>query len=319
MKSNILFVMLLFCCPLISTAALEKDTIIVDGRKVVIQKQVVDVEVPSPGDSVNAVKGRALNPRRPKSPRPVGSGFSIGVNGGASAMYSTVSTNAFDLETLPDFVNDDYSLKASPLLNFELTYHFSTQWSVGTGITSWTALVRNQYFDEADLTKDSLLGFLPLEKSRLYQFYWFAVGPGAETDTTELVLHDGTLKVKSLDIPIVLNYTFKSDRSSQKPGDGYWFVGVGFVATLYGKSSGGPFQLINEDGSYKQLKYKELNINKTSINPLLEGGIRKELSPHFEVQSSLRYILNLGPLNGSTVYQVDYKRVNISVGLRYHF
>jgi hypothetical protein len=321
LKSNTILMVLLFCCAFLGSDASVADTIIVDGKKVVVNKEVVEVDDSlftnhSEQDPKDPLKG-ARKPPKPKKP---GAGLSIGVIGGMNLMYATSSTNAAGFQTLGEFVSEDKSLKLNGLYGIKLDYRINMNWQIGVGAQFWKANVFNQFFDESELTTDSLLGFLSLEQGTLSQYYSYPVGPGNETDTTQFNLVNSDLHIKSLDIPIIGRYHFinKENRGRSAPQSG-WSVGAGFLVTLYGEASGGPFQLVNASGEYVQLHTDDLNIPSFAINPILEGAWSRSVSEHLIFDAGLRFVLNIDSLNNATTFQLSYKRVGLNLGLSYFF
>lgn len=319
-KSNTTFLVLLFSCCSFLVRAEVSDTIIVDGKVVVVQREIVEVD-PDEFDHDTTGNGNKEHPntRRPKGPRKIGQGFSVGVNAGGGIMFGNVSTNASGFETLAEFISDNKSMYFSYLIHGGINYHFNKKWSIHTGVGLWSARMKNVYFKEEDLTQDSLLGFLSNSNGSLSQYYWFEVGPGAETDTTEMQLYDTDLKITSLDFPFVLRHTFTDNDSRGSGSKPNWFAGAGFVLTSFGAKSGGPFQLVNSSGDYQQLGITSLNVPSISVNPVLEGGMRWWMQDHMIFEWQLRIPLHLFPLNDATTYQISYHRAFLTAGFAYFF
>jgi len=250
-KSSITLVVLFLFAAISKASGLgcAQDTIIIDGKTVVVER-VVDYEEPPIPEPVK--------PRREKNEVRHTKYFGGGI--GPSMLLVDQEVPNSNYQTLNEFINNHGKVRSG----IRASGMFGWKWKkIGLEIAPSLDLewYKNHYFARSSLD-DSLYQFSSIENGVLNQITRHDLLIGVEFYDVEAKLLSGTLFMMNLHLPLIGIYHHKLDRTKHlefRAGVGpYWNLSL----------KGGPIVLLNESAEFEYVRDSDLK-NQLAINGIV--------------------------------------------------
>lgn len=299
--------MLLSVCCIANSEILAapSDTLIVDGKKVVVNR-VVEY------DTVSVREFRDPSEvKRPRNAVP----WLLGLEGGATANISQFQSDLNTLLTVDEFTNRKlrYSVGVNALFYGGII--LSDNWSVMTGVGYNSLSMPYSTFDSAQL-HDSLYRFESESKGELSQITRYDYGDlGAELDTIQVSLSDENLELSYLEFPLLFNYTPQFRQSK-------WNLDFqfGVQAQILLDSSTPDVPVIAENGDNEFVPESGQRLTSTLFGVQGAAGFSRRLLKNLEGYGRIRMSLPLNnPSDPVSRIQINFYQVGIQLGVRYLF
>ena len=296
-KSSAL-VALLFCCSLPSQAnsTCPGDTIIVDGKQVVVERRVTASDTDQPQDEGT---GRRRIIRR----------YIGGVGGGIGATLASQSSQTAGFETIDEFIGRPTSARVAFQAGLTFGYESGEKWLFETGLFLGYTSVGNRYFVGSALG-DSLVAFESPEGGALKQIRRFRYEIGEEWYTDPVSLRKGSYSQLTADVPLQLMTRFPAPRGSKT----LWLAGGGVRARFLMNATSTNWVLINADGGYQFLDLDDIAPRFFQLDVVLTGGVRLVMNQKSHL--GIRGFISLpvvGPVTTTEPFDMRWVQAGLTV------
>ena len=286
--------------------AYSADTLIVDGKKVLINR-VIEY------DTVRVENGREPSEiKRPKSAVP----WLLGIEGGALATGSVLESDLNNLQTIDQFIDQPVRFSVDPAAVVYGGLILSDQWSVMVGFGVRNIKARFTHFDTQQLD-DSLHRFESFEDGELSQITRYDYGDlGAELDTFSLTLSDQEIVLGYLEIPLLFNYSMALPKSRDWRLD----FQFGLQAQFLYKKSTSDLLLISENADLEIVPQSGQRFTQVLFGAQAAAGMSRKLMPNLYGYARIHLQMPLNsPTDPVSRVQLDFYQAGLQLGLRYHF
>lgn len=298
-KSSAL-VALLFLCSAFTRAGVvcPSDTIIVDGRTVVVEREV---RFENEGDRHEDDKPKKSILRK----------YIGGMHAGFGAAISDQTSGMNGLQTLDQFTGKQRGANFQFDAGFLFGYESRDKWLLEAGLALGYSSVRNRYFVGSALG-DSLVAFDSPETGVLRQIQHHQLEIGEEWYNDPVEMRKGSYSQLTLDLPIRLMHLFDASRGSKVR----WMLGAGIRVRYVLSPTSSNWVLLNQEGGYAFIDVDEIAPNTLQLDAGLAGGMRLILNNRTHV--SFRAYVN-APLVGPTApdgpLQINWFHTGFAVGV----
>lgn len=254
---------LLFLC-LVTTPGFARlcpaDTIIVDGKVVIVKREVrnsaASPEMDGPREPVVWLDRKLIG----------GFGGSVGIGFARPVSRTSGLTTLRDFTGLPPVISPHFRA------DFSLGYQSKDRWLIETGVSLSYSSVRNRYFVGSALG-DSIVGFQSPSTGSLEQIRRYQYDIGEETFIDPVDLRRGGWTQLALDVPLHALFLFSEQRGSRLR----WMLGTGIRTRLVVNAVTSNWVLINSDGAYEFQDIDGLPVRRFQADAQLIVGCRKAL------------------------------------------
>ena len=296
-KSSAL-VALLFCCSLLSQAfsTWPGDTIIVDGRQVVVERRVT-ANHPEQDPASDTKHWRIIR-------RYIG-----GVGGGIGATLATQNSQTAGFETMDEFVGRPTSARVAFHAGLTFGYEAAEKWLLETGIFLGYTSVRNHYFVGSALG-DSLVAFASPEFGALNQIRRYQYEIGEEWYTDPVVLRKGNYAQITADVPVQLLTRLPAARGSKI----LWLAGGGVRTRFLLNATSTNWVMLNEGGGYRFLDLEDISPRPLQLDILFIGGVRLVMNQKSHL--GIRGFVSLpvvGPVTAAQPFEMRWVQAGLTI------
>lgn len=300
-KSSALLALLFLCSAFVRAGEVcPSDTIIVDGRTVVVERQVhFDKEPQEPGDT---------SPTKHILRKYIGG---MHVNFGAA--ISTQSSGWVGFETLDQFVGKERGAHLQFGTGLVFGYETGEKWLFEGELALGYTSVRNRYFVGSALG-DSLVAFASPEAGSLRQIQHHQLDIGEEWYNDPVDLRRGSYSQLTADLPVRCMRIFDAKRGSKVR----WMVGLGVRVRYMLSPVASNWVLLNKEGQYEFIDVDEIAPRALQLDAGITGGMRLLLNKRSQSHLSFRAYLNapvLGPTAPDGPLQITWWQPGFSVGI----
>lgn len=241
----------------VSFAWCPRDTIILDGHVVTVQRQVeVDTVWVDPDTIPDIPKER------------IGKWEFEGFVGLRASRYKSNSTMA-GMNPLEIFISNPTKAVIGPDIVFESRRSWNDRFALRTGVGLSYVGWNGADFDPEQLS-DSLFRFYSPNAEELYQIERFRYPDlGTETDTLSMSWDRTTMRVWTVEVPLVASYIVPV----REWGKSHHFeAGVGAVGRLNIFTKSGNLMLLNENGEYERILENDIELPSFQVLGRAEVG-----------------------------------------------
>lgn len=264
--------MLLFLFGNLRSEVAVRDTIILDGEKIYIEKSEVVADL----DSLREEASDDIRRQQKKS-----SFLELALEAGIHTTWSRFGTSVNNQQTLDGFMGRKKSVVLNPDFGADIgiyLYRLPTssgekKLSLQTGVFRNQMCFKSTQMDASQLEQDSIIRFYRTgETVNLEYFTVFDWGPPiiGEADTLQVNLSRNTTKVTTTEFPIRLRYT--QSLGSEKMS---WFAEAGIIYRISSFRMDDIQQnyLLNSEGKYVSIAAKDFKITN-QILPTISVGMK---------------------------------------------
>jgi len=325
-KSNVVFTALLFLLCAVGANATswpERDTIILDGETIYIEKNEVTVNV----DSLQEEADHDIR-QKPVSKHL----FGLAVNAGVNGTFAKYATSLSDMKPLDTFLdhnssskfNFTYSVEASCRLWRMPVFAGTVDLALHAGIGYNEIRVESSQMDESPFTLDSIVDFQHSgEQLSVIYFTEFMPGTGiGEVDTALVAITSSITKFRTLDIPLKLRCSWKRQQS---PWSILLEVGIVRRLVLSSGSEKADNYVLNENARFLKLSKSEFR-EKQLLRPLIALGVERRIvsggennGQYWSVGSQLSLLFPSTALNSEALYYFNVTSSSLTFFLRRTF
>ncbi|MGK0278237.1 MAG: hypothetical protein ACI9RU_000998 [Litorivivens sp.] len=310
-SSTLGVLLFLFALAANANANCNSDTLIVDGRLVVVNR-IVEY------DTLEVIQKTPEEIKRKK--------YKLGINiefkGGPS--FSRQKSQLDNLVSINDFRSKTANVGGSSQGLVSLSYHRKDdrnkeRWYVKVGVGLGVTTVSNQFFPESEL--DTALWKFDLDpENNIRQIIRIQYDIGAEIDTAEVILRRSNISLISLDIPISYGYVIPTENKKiQLTGE------IGLVNRFVISKAGGPILLLNSDADYAYVGVEDMKVKSYLIEPFIAIGTKislgrnqKSVTWNPEFFTSLNYSPGIIPLTQKDASVVlSHHDILLAIGIRF--
>lgn len=304
---------LLFLFALVANANpnCDSDTLIVDGRLVVVNRIVEydTLEVPEvPTEEIKRKNYRL--------------GINVEFKGGPS--FSRQKAEMDDLVSINDFRGKKVNTGGAFQGLVSLSYHRKDNrnkesWYVKVGLGLGVTTISNQFFPESEL--DTALWKFDLDAdNNIRQIIRIQYDIGAEIDTAEIKLRRSNISLISLDLPVSYGYVIPTENKKIQ-----LTAEIGVVNRFILSKAGGPILLLNSNADYDYVSVEDLQLKSYLIEPFVSVGAKislgrnqKSVTWNPEFFTNLRYSPGLIPLTkNSAPVMIRHHDILLAIGIRF--
>ncbi|MFZ6052606.1 hypothetical protein [Halocola ammonii] len=308
-RSSNQFRLLLLCVLTFSFSSLQAfstDTLIVDGKKVIINR-VIEYDTVS----VNNTR-EPSEIKRPKQGIP----WLLGVEGGAFATSTILESDLNNLRTVDDMIGRELRFDVNPGALFYGGLILSDQWSVMVGLGAKNITATYSHFN-TDQLDDSLYRFESFEDGELSQITRYDFGElGAELDTLSISLSEREIELRYLEVPLLFNF------SPSLPKSRLWKLDFqfGLQAQFLYSTSTSDLILLNKEADLETVPESGQRFTKTLFGVQAAGGVNRKLASNFYGYARIHLQLPLNsPTDPVSRVQLNFYQAGLQLGLRYQF
>ncbi|MCB0760626.1 MAG: hypothetical protein KDC12_03815 [Flavobacteriales bacterium] len=310
MKNGSTLIVLLFSFVLTGWSFLEvpSDTIIIDGKLVVVNRQVEYDTLSTQDEPVKEIKKQYHK-----------WGLNIDIGGGPAWVTDKSALDGF--QSLHQFTGKRGVVGSSFRGGGSVSFHWDkkdNRWFVQAGVHINVVNLPNSFFAESTLDT-ALTGFYLNANKEVEQIVTYVYDIGTENDTLPLKLIKSNLNVMELRFPVSFTYLFPTESRSRSIT-----AEVGLMNGLILSHTGGPFSLISQNGSYQYVADTDLHLRGYRPNPFVSVGITQNLGRNQrtitwnpEFYAHVRFIPGITTLNIGDDIMLNHHDVQLVVGLRF--
>ncbi len=304
---------LLFLFALVANAnpTCNGDTLIVDGRLVIVNRIV----------EYDTLEVQEEPPQEIKRKN-----YRLGVNvefkGGPS--FSNPKSNVGNLQTISDFRGKNANVSGAAQGVFSLSYHQKNKrnkesWYVKLGLGLGVTSISNQFFPESDL--DTALWRFEVDgEKNIRQIIRIQYDIGAELDTADIKLRRSNISMISLDVPVAFGYVIPTENKKIQ-----LTAEIGLVSRMQLSKAGGPIVLLNANGEYDYVALDDLQLKSFLFEPFIGVGTKISLGRNQksntwnpEFFTSLNFSPGFIPISSSgSPVVLSHHDVLLAVGIRF--
>ena len=234
-----------------------KDTIIIDGEIVEVEKEVVPTNLDS------LIKASQRDVRTPRGPLFISISAFPGIELDRTRWGSVYDT----LQTLEEFTGKKKVWKMSSYTGAEGSVFLNDQLSIRIGAYFGKSKFETLNLDIHQLAPDSMRFRFDVLDGKLRQYYKYSVGIGYESDTTEVTLNKQVSAFSFIDVPFGLR-VFPTGRSNKTT----FYVDLGLNARFVSKQIQVPDSyLINANG--RCIEEDQLSVAAKSVYTWFQLGV----------------------------------------------
>lgn len=295
--------LLLFCCLFFSSQSYSfsnpiQDTIIIDGKTVVVNR-IVEYEDPIP------------EPEEPEKKKKKKGDYYALVDfwGGITSGKITGSDSKF--QTLSEFIDKKSTITQYDFAHLSIGKEFNDQLALELGVGISYFSIGNRYFVESSL-HDSLDHFQSFKKGELSQIVVFNYDIGSEVDTVETELVKSNFTQTSLSIPLILRWTSESKKRQKLR----FSANLGLIGKYVFANTGGPYVVLEDNNKYVYYSNEDLGLNSLQLIGRIGIGIKTDLSRRAMFVADAHLLMPISNLHSqSDVLQLSYLQTGLSIGL----
>lgn len=284
---------------------LVSDTIIIGGKKLIVEREVVYDTLSEAGDR--------LEPEKPRRKRLKRGDARIGFR---ASGYLPVDQITSDIpgaySSVGAFVGSDSRVGSG--VSFELYAERKLGmrgWFVTTGVGIDYLNGKNLTFD-SEAIDDSLFTFASFENDQLDQILLFRFDIGSETDTLGMPLFDDPYRSSWLRIPIGVGYERELSRQSILR----FCAGIDIRINLSGEQP--DFIFLPDLGNEVVIQTaEEIGFRAMALTPWVSGGVRWQMDRRWCLTTELRGSLPFRPLSTDSPVEVRSVLLSGQVGVCY--
>jgi hypothetical protein len=304
--------MLFFFAPNLNASIFEAclaDTIIIDGKTVVVEKVIdPEEEIPDTDDPT------------PKDPTPLKKPhFYAGSELDFPGLNISSIKSKSGLEALDNFVYPLPGVKPNTSLHIYGGYQINKYVSVETGFGFTIQSMRSTLFSQSQL-KDSLIGFQSPGRGQLQQIIIADFGIGGEQEIHDLELRKENFVWTYFSVPLRFTAFVPTNNRDVK-----WMFQGGavyqFARTKSGQS-GTSLLLVNSQGDYQFYSENELAIKSTWLSLYASAGYQWEMQHRQEAYFTLKAFVSpqiLGPTGPDSPVDISRWNGGVTIGINKFF
>jgi len=297
----------------LSAITLVTDTLILDGEMIYIEKREVEVDL----DSLTQEKRNDVIAPKDQTH------FWAGVNAGFSFMRVSQSTNSDSLLTLAGFLEKESTLTVQPLFNAEGGLMFNNALGIYASVGLQRISCDIPDVNESDLAPSAQITRFENRGGQLWQYYTYPVGPGFESDTTEVVVNFNKRKGHLMTVQLGGKFFLSKATFEDK---GIWKV-YGTIALelsksigdVYGALEGQHAFLLNERGHYQTVDDEAFLSKRNMFSSLVGLGIMREINKEFYWQLGVTTHFPPAWLTDRSDYRIRFSTTTINAGIVRYF
>lgn len=322
-EGNIIIMVLLFLFPVCSFGCdlAVKDTLIIDGETIFIEKEEVKLDL----DSLNDVS------RNDVIDKPVRVTFlTAGLYGGLNLTSAKYRTSSGNLVSMDEFTGNPSSLQANFIAGLDLCAKF---WSFPAGKNNLDVgvmaglninkikIASTVILDESPFLEDSILK-LRFDRGEVFLDYFrYTQFPFGEVDTAIVDYRREITEFSTVDIPLAMRFTLSNKYSVWQ-----YFCEIGVTARRI-SSNGKTFDnfLVNDSGEMIALRREEFKAMH-QLRPTCALGFEARLPKkndqnlgYFTVGFKVSALVPASPLNSGSLFVMDFSSIATALFLRRAF
>ncbi|MCC6600418.1 MAG: hypothetical protein IT223_07060 [Crocinitomicaceae bacterium] len=280
---------------------MKPDTLILDGEVVYINKVEVAVNI----DSLEKEGYKDLT-----SPHIYKKKY-LSLLAGADLLRVQQNTGEDSMSTLSAFLGKGKDYFVQPMASLQGILMFTNQIGIYSGVGISRIKARFIEMDASTLANDSVRFRFENREGQLWQYYFYPVGIGYETDTIRVPTNTQTIAFYALDIPLGARF-FLSNPERKKSTSVFMDLGMNLRWAINGAgATTGNSALLNEKGAYKMISNTELSPRSFYALAQLRGGVMFSLSKSWWLQSYLQ--LNFPPYSINRGEHCDLRLSNYTL------
>jgi hypothetical protein len=307
-KSSILILVLLFAfiSAQSSFCISASDTIIVDGELVEIEPRKKKVDI----DSLDQVLKRDIAIPREKIV------VALSALPGADFSRCRWSSNSDSLQNLNLFLGQKAYWKPTFSAAFESSVMLNNQLGVFAGL-GWSQLrFGYETLNKATLSADSLRFAFENRSGNLYQYYTYQVGPGFETDTTQVGQMDFSSTINFCDIPLGLRIY----PSSYNDKIAFYIDLGGVFRHRMNSVSFANAYLLNDKGRLTEVNLNSAALPKNYFTANIRVGCQGKLNESWRWQAQMMLVnFPETDLNNDALFRVRFSTWRLQLGISRFF
>lgn len=296
-KKSSAILALLFCCPLWGAAFVcPSDTIIVDGKEVVVERRVSHTNETDP--PLEETNRRALVRK-----------YMLGFGAGGGVTLGSQSSGVAGFQTLDAFIGEPTGQRVMFDAGLTFGYESGEKWLVEAGIHLGYSAVGNRYFVGSALG-DSLVAFESPEAGVLNQIQRYRYEIGEEWYTDPVALRKGGYSQLTMDIPVQVLTILPAPRGSRT----LWMAGGGLRGRYLLSATSTNWVLLNESSDYQFIDLDDIVTRPFQLDLIITGGLRKVMNQKSHV--GFRAFISMpvvGPVDTSSPLELRWVQAGLTV------